>query len=207
MNGTCIIVGAGEFAEKTIEKRENDILIAADGGVKNLESIGIAPDIVVGDFDSLGYEPDFENLIRLPKEKDLTDTAVAIETGLSQGYKKFRIFGGTGGRTDHTIANIQNIVNLAKKGFYAELVDEKQVYTALVNGEISFDESYLGYISVFSYSDISNGVFESGLKYNLNNETLYSTNPIGVSNEFIGKKTKVGVKDGILLIIYDRQDK
>lgn len=205
MNGRCIIVGAGEFSETAIEKGLNDIIIAADGGVRNLESIKVTPDIVVGDFDSLGYMPDYKEVICLPKEKDMTDTAAAIEIGLNRGYKKFRIFGGTGGRTDHTIANIQCIVSLAEKGYCAELIDKNQIYTALVNNEIYFDESHKGYISVFSYSDISYGVFESGLKYNLDNEMLCNTNPIGVSNEFIGKPAKISVEDGILLIIYDRK--
>ncbi len=205
MKKICNIVGAGNFSEKQIILNENDIIIAADGGLSSLDKIGVIPDFIIGDFDSLSYKPDCDNVKILPCEKDITDTAAAIEEGINRGYKNFRIYGGTGGREDHTIANIQNLVKLTKMGFRGEIVDKNKVITAIKDGIIEFDESYIGFISVFSHSDKSEGVSLTGLKYSLDNAALKNSEPLGVSNEFTEKRACIEVKNGILLIIYDRK--
>ncbi len=204
MDKICNIIGAGDFFEKEIVCRENDIIIAADGGLLSLEKIGAAPDYIIGDFDSLKYKPQGENVTVLPCEKDITDTQAGINKGIELGFKSFRIFGGTGGREDHTIANIQSLVSLAKMGYKGEIADKNKIITAINNGEIEFDENKSGIVSVFSHSDKSEGVSESGLKYTLSNAVLTNDKPLGVSNEFIGKKATISVKRGTLLIIYDR---
>lgn len=204
--GICYIVGAGDFSESEIKLGGGDLLIAADGGYENLRKIGAKPHIVIGDFDSLDIRPEGDT-ITLPREKDITDTAAALDEGMARGYKKFRIFGGTGGREEHTIANIQNVAKLSQMGCFCEILDKSRVITAVCNGEIEFDESHKGFISVFSHSDMSEGVSENGLKYKLDNVTLKNCEPLGVSNEFIGQKAKISVKRGTLIIIYDRQDR
>jgi len=204
MNGKCIIIGAGDFDEISIKKDFDDFVIVADGGLKNAEKISLCPDLIIGDFDSLGYEPHFENMIKLPVKKDVTDTAAAIEIGIKKGCKKFEIYGGTGGREDHTIANIQNMINLVIRGFEAKIISNKQVFTAIYNNSMSFNEDNKGYISVFSYSEISKGVTIRNLKYCIDDAILRSDNPLGVSNEFVGKVSEIKVDNGTLLIIYDR---
>lgn len=206
MEKICHIVGAGDFFEEKILCGENDIIIAADGGLKSLEGIGITPDFIIGDFDSLSYKPKHKNVIALPCEKDITDTQAAIEKGIKENCDYFKIYGGTGGREDHTIANIQNLVNLSKKGYRGEMIDKDKVITVLHNGKLNFDKNYKGFISVFSHSDISEGVSETGLKYTLNSVMLTNSEPLGVSNEFTGESAAVEVKNGTLLIIYDRQN-
>lgn len=201
----CNIVGAGDFFERKIVCGENDIIIAADGGLLSLEKIGAVPNFIIGDFDSLTYLPRNENMKVLPCEKDITDMAAAIEEGIKRGFLKFRIFGGTGGREDHTIANIQNLVKLTKMGFSGEIVDKDRIITIVCNGKICFDETFKGFISVFSHSDKASGVYETGLKYGLENAVLTNCEPLGVSNEFIGEKAEIKVENGILLIMYDRQ--
>ena len=69
---------------------------------------------------------------------------------------------------------------------------------------MSFSSKYKGYVSVFSYSDISSGVCIEGLKYTLNNAVLTNDIPLGVSNEFIGRYAEIGVENGTLLIFYDK---
>ncbi len=204
MNGKCIIVGAGDFSENEILRSNDDLLIAADGGLIGLNLIGVTPDIIIGDFDSLNFIPDFEGIIKLPAEKDVTDTAAAVEIGLQKGYREFQIYGGTGGRIDHTIANIQLIISLIKRGYRAEIIGNDRIYTGLCNDKIIFDDKHRGYISVFSHSDVSSGVSERGLKYTLEDAVLRNDEPLGVSNEFIGCVAEIGVRQGALLIIYER---
>ncbi len=200
---TCFIFGAGECESAEIKKNEYDIIIAADGGYETALKNGIKPDYVIGDFDSLGYIPESENIIKLKPEKDFTDMYSAVEKGIKLGYKRFVIYGATGGRADHTLANYQLAAMLAEKGCNAELINGKQVVAALHNGEMRFDKSLKGYISVFAHSDVCTGVYEKGLKYELENAELKNTFALGVSNEFIGKESIVSVETGTLIIIYN----
>ncbi len=204
MEKICNIVGGGDFSETEIKLDDEDILIAADFGLSYIEKLNLVPDFIVGDFDSLSYKPKTDNLLILPREKDITDTAAAINEGFSRGFRRFRIFGGTGGREDHTIANIQNLVKLTKAGAHGEIIGNKYIITAITNEKIEFDDKKRGFISVFSHSDKSEGVTEIGLKYAISNATLTNLEPLGVSNEFLGRRASVEVKNGTLLIIYDR---
>jgi len=100
--GRCYIAGAGEFVENELPIA-SDFVIAADGGYTELVGRGIVPDLVVGDFDSLGTAPDHPNIVFSPVEKDDTDMMLAVRQGLDRGYMSFIINGGVGGRLDHTL--------------------------------------------------------------------------------------------------------
>ncbi len=204
MEKICNIIGAGDFFEKEIPLSPNDIIIGADGGVKAIEKIGITPDYIIGDFDSLKYTPKGENVIALPCEKDITDTRACISKGLELGFKRFRIYGGTGGREEHTLANIQSLAWLTKMGCRGEIIDKDKVITAISKGKIEFEKGRGGFVSVFSHTNKAKGVCEKGLKYTLSNATLTNREPLGVSNEFTGERAEISVKKGILIIIYDR---
>ena len=79
--GICYVVGAGENYGLDFEPEKEDFVIAADAGLRYLEEIGIAADLIVGDFDTLQYIPQRENVLELPAEKDDTDMAIAIKIG------------------------------------------------------------------------------------------------------------------------------
>lgn len=197
----CYVVGAGEFYNHKITRTDHDLVIAVDGGYDYLNPLNIQPDIVIGDFDSLQKKPIHPHIIELPKEKDDTDMAAALNEGLKQGYKNFKIYGGMGGRFSHTIANIQCLAYLAENNAQGFLYGENEVTTAIANGCIEFDSSHSGYISVFAHSDIAEGVCLKGLKYKLDNATLSNKIPLGISNEFIGEDSSISVEKGILIII------
>ena len=104
----CYIFGAGSFYGLTARPRAGDFTIAADGGWLACRKTEVIPDLLLGDFDSLSAQPDFPNILRVPVEKDDTDTMLAVKTGLERGETEFHIYGGMGGRrTDHTVANFQ----------------------------------------------------------------------------------------------------
>ena len=114
----------------------------------------------------------------------------------------FHIYGGTGGRMDHTIANMQLLAELSQKGKQGFLFGRDCVMTALTNGELLFPEGIWGYVSVFAHSDQAVGVTLSGLKYPLKDAVLKNTYSLGVSNELRGQKSKISVEKGTLLISY-----
>ena len=106
MKPACTVVGAMEPGPMVLAP---GLVIAADGGLAHLKAQGAAPDLTVGDFDSLGYVPD-GNVIRHPPEKDDTDTMLALRLGLERGYDTFVLYGCLGGRMDHAYANFQAVL-------------------------------------------------------------------------------------------------
>ncbi|MCM1363740.1 MAG: thiamine diphosphokinase [Faecalibacterium sp.] len=199
--GICYIIGAGESDVINIEKRADDFVICADGGADAAERNGITPDLFVGDFDSLGRVPKGENVIVHPTEKDETDSLLAVNCGLERGYKDFIMYGMLGGRLDHTYANIQLLMYLCEKDAIGTLIGCGYKITAIKNSRVDYDETESGMISVFSFIPESRGITISGLKYEVSDFTLKSTFPMAVSNEFLGKKSYIEVKDGALIIM------
>jgi len=196
----CFIVGAGDYSGG-VPKR-GDFIIAADGGYTALVSRGITPDLVVGDFDSLGGVPDHPNIIQSPAEKDDTDMMLAIKQGIKRGCRTFIIDGALGGRLDHTLANIQLLTYLAQNGARGVLLGRDICITALKNGAAGFNADASGCISVFSAGGKAGGVTLEGLKYPLAEATLSSDYPVGVSNEFIGAPARISVSDGVIIVTW-----
>ena len=201
IRAVCHIICAGEFSGGFVGLRTGDSVIAVDGGLRYLEKLKITPDLIIGDFDSLGYVPDTGNIIKLSTEKDDTDTMAAVRAGFDMGFSVFYIHYGMGGRLDHTIANIQTLAFIQQNRGFGLLFGVKE-RAVLVDKSIGFSEQMKGYISVFSYTSEATGVFLEGLKYGLENGVLTNSFPVGCSNEFIGQKSCISIKEGTLLIIF-----
>lgn len=207
MENICYIIGAGDVPDRTdIKPCDGDFIICADGGFRHNTLLGKMCDLVVGDFDSLGENPDFKNKVVLPCEKDFTDMKVAVDEGLMRGYRSFVLFGALGGeRYDHSVANISLLSYICSKGAIAEIRHEDKIFKAFADGEVILPASLKGYISVFSLCDESEGVTIEGLKYEVKDVNLRLDTPLGVSNEFTGKEAKISVKKGRLLVVYNVQ--
>ena len=202
--GICYIIGAGEDCGLDFVPTGDDLVIAADGGYAVTRKAGIRPNLVVGDFDSLGAAPEGECVITLPVVKDVTDTWAAIELGRERGYRSFRLYGCTGGRFDHTMANIQTLAALASRGLEGWLVGEDQLITAIAQKTVEFGPEYRGFFSVFAYTERCTGVSLKGLKYELENAELTSLFPLGVSNEFVGRPASDTIGEGIAILVMER---
>ena len=203
MDGSCYIIGAGDFFGFVRKPGAGDYVIAADAGYKHCLNEGVTPDLVVGDFDSLGAAPDFPNIVQMPVEKDDTDTLHAMRIGLERGYKRFEIYGGTGGaRADHTLSNLQCLLFLVKNGARGTLYGNGILYTVIHNESAEFSPESRGDFSVFCFDGQARGVCEEGFKYSLHDAVVTSDFPIGVSNSFTGKPAKISVADGTLILYY-----
>ena len=128
---TCVIVGAGSFDGMSILPEQDDLIIAADGGYAYLKQMEIEPDVLLGDFDSLEIVPEHRHLIRHSPIKDDTDMALAAAYAREQGCSRFLIYGGLGGRLDHTIANLQLLTGLSRNGAEVYLIGEGVIITAI----------------------------------------------------------------------------
>ena len=199
----CIIFCAAEFDTLAEPIARGDYIIAADGGYSHVQKLGLEPDCVLGDFDSLGYIPDHAKLF--PVEKDDTDAMLAVRRGLSLGYDRFLLYGSLDGpRLDHTVANFQTLLFLADHGAQGYLIGRDYIVTAIKNDTLTFPENAHGILSVFCMGGDAKGVTLENLKYPLENGTLSAGFPLGVSNHFTGKPAAVTVAEGKLLLLFDR---
>ena len=205
MDGRCIIVGAGDFYGFHSMPAPGDYLIAADAGYRWCTQQQVIPDLVVGDFDSLKNAPDHPNIIRLPVEKDDTDTLAAIRLGLEKGYRQFELYGVTGGRVDHTIANLQCLLFLHRHGARGTMYGNGIVYRGICCETVSFPASARGGFSLFCLDGTARGVTIRGMKYETTDAVITSDYPVGCSNSFRGIPSSVTVEDGSLIAIYSEK--
>ena len=210
MKGKCIVVCAGDLTLGEVPVSEDDFVIAVDGGLSYCGLLQLEPDLIIGDFDSVNdseaeavraLEQEVpERILRLPCEKDDTDTIAALKEGLKRGYRDFRLYAATGGRFDHTFANIQCLLFLKAHDATGYLVDGAGMMFAIQNESVTFRETMEGTVSLFSMEkETRGGVTIEGLKYTLNDAVVTNDFPIGISNEFIGEKATITVEDGTLV--------
>ena len=200
----CVIFCAAGFDGLARPIGPDAYVIAADGGLRHTENLGLTPNAVLGDFDSLGYTPKGAGVF--PVEKDDTDAMLAVRLGLERGCDEFLLYGSLDGpRLDHTVANFQTLQFLADHGAVGYLIGNTTIVTVVKNGKIIFPAGLSGTISVFCMGKDAEGVIERGLFYGLENGVLTSGFPLGVSNHFTGEAAEISVKNGSLLVLWERK--
>ncbi len=195
------IVGAAAYCAP-FSPAADDLVAAADGGLMHLRARGITPALTVGDFDSLPIPPEGDEVCTFPVEKDDTDTMLAVKLLWERGVREFRLLACTGGRSDHTLANLQTLLWVARRGGRAVLCGEGECFAVLQNGGAHFSAETKGTLSVFAQGGEAGGVTLQGVQYPLENGTLTADFPLGVSNRFIGTPAAVRVQDGALLLYW-----
>lgn len=212
----CILIGAGDCNVQKIETKPEDFVIAVDGGYDTCRKYDIVPDLIVGDFDS-AQESDMpqiaeiakiapDHVVVLPTEKDDTDMLAAIRIGLLEGCQEFRIYGGMGGRLEHTLANLQCLIYLKQCSAVGYLMDDKTTAFVMQNETVWFKPEGKGFLSLFSLGEKASGVTIRNLKYEMQDGEMTNSFPIGISNEFIGKRSSVTVEQGMLAVILSEKN-
>ena len=201
----CVIFCAAECDGLARPIGQDAFVIAADGGLRHTQSLNITPNAVLGDFDSLGFCPEGANVF--PVEKDDTDAMLAVRLGLRRGCDEFLLYGSLDGpRLDHTVANFQTLQYLADHGAVGYLIGNTTMVTVVKNGKITFPAGCSGTVSVFCMGQDAEGVTETGLFYGIEDGVFTSGFPLGVSNHFTGGKAEISVKNGSLLVLWEKQN-
>ena len=205
----CVIVAAGEihnYGSAISFLRKDDYFIFCDGGLSHAESLGIKPNLIVGDFDSCDsdvlskYEEQCE-IIKLPREKDDTDTLYAVKLALERGYNDFLLLGAMGGRFDHALGNISILLYLEGLGKKAVLIDDYSVMQIAGSKPLLIEEN-CSYFSVLTVAGDVSGVTIKNAKYPLENASLSADFQLGISNEVLpGKVAEVSVEHGRVLVV------
>ncbi len=203
--GKCLIFCAAEFEGLVLPVEDGDYLLAADGGLRHLEQLNLTPHGILGDFDSLGYVPTGAQVF--PVEKDDTDAMLAARKGLQLGYEEFLFYGALDGpRLDHTVANFQTLQFLADRGARGYLIGNDWIVTVIRNETLLFPAEAEGTVSLFCLGADAEGITLENLYYPLENGTLTSGFPLGVSNHFTGKAARITVGKGNVLAMWERKN-
>lgn len=201
------------FIKKEIEKKQDILLIAADRGLDFLLEAGVLPTVAIGDFDSLSMSgkeylerAGKTEIIRLKPEKDDSDTQSALMYAAGKGAKNIAIFGATGTRIDHLMANLGLLLLGEKRKLHVEIFDAYNRISLAGNGEILEREKQFGnYVSFFSIGGDVTGLTLEGFKYPLQEYHLKMEDcGLTVSNEIVEERAKITFSSGKLLMIMSR---
>lgn len=217
-NRKCVIVGAAQIHNYKKIKRyfsKDDFFIFCDGGLNHQKKLGVKPNLIVGDFDSYnfrGLSPRKTNkfdrgqtskIIKLPHEKDDTDSFFACKQGVQLGFSKFLLLGVVGGRFDHSLVNISILLYLQEHQKNALLIDDFSEMQLVEKNEILIPDSF-SYFSLLCIDGDVSGVTIKNAKFPLENAEIKTSFQYACSNEVIkGKSASVSVQKGTLLLIKD----
>lgn len=184
-------------------------IVACDAGYRNAETLGVVPDLIVGDFDSAPQPPvRHERTIVLPHVKDDTDTHFAARWLWQHGCREVTFLGALGGqRFEHTVANLHTALFLAKNGVQVLLADERSELRILCPGQpMTLERKGWTYLSLFPLDGPLTGVEEQGVFYPLRDAVLTPDYPLGVSNEFTAPQAVLSCRAGHGLVVLSRAD-
>lgn len=204
LTNRCLILGGGEIKNYTAVAAQTDydtLVLCADSGFSHCEKLGIKPDFIVGDMDSIASAPENIAVLEYPAEKDYTDSTLAMHTAVKHGCKNIIMAGMLGGRYDHGMANLQNLAWCAGNGIQAKITDGITEIFAVADGTIIIEACEDSYFSVFSLTTVSEGVTVLGGKYPLDNYDLRFDDPRAVSNEFAAEAAEISVRSGTVAIV------
>jgi thiamine pyrophosphokinase len=207
-----IIISGGRFGDPIFFKKKiaeigDSLIIVCDGGVRHLQKLGIKPDVIIGDMDSIeparltSYSAQGVKVIKYPANKDFTDTELALDYALDLKPAAVYIWAALGGRLDHTLANVFLLLKGKDAGIKTYLLDE-YCEAFIVDKEAAFVDAKGVIVSLFAFSSKVEGLSLSGFVYSLKDAVLTMGESIGISNIINKAHAKISVRAGNLLVIH-----
>jgi thiamine pyrophosphokinase len=210
-NTVVIIAGSGienmEFLRQRIEEAAPEAILCADGGARYAHALGLTPDLIIGDMDSLddgllrAFEKEGVAVARYPDRKDETDTQLALTRALAMSPGEILIFGALGKRLDHTLANLGLLMMGLEKGVSIKLLAEDyEVFAVAGRATVSGEKGQT--VSVFPWGGEARGITLEGFEYPLEDATMTLGRPYGISNRLTTGEGLIKVDVGCLLVIH-----
>lgn len=211
----ALIISGGRlgdvFTLSYMEEHHFDLTIAVDAGMGFFYRREMAPDFIVGDFDSVNprilqkyteMEKGRPRILQFQPEKDETDTELAVRTAMEQGCTRIHILGATGSRMDHALGNIHLLGMAMEQGVEAFLADANNRIRMVNQGLVlRKEEQYGDYVSLLPFTPQVTGLTLKGFKYLVEDFTMECYHSLGVSNEIVKEQAEISFQDGVLLVI------
>jgi len=206
----AVVVADGDPAPEDAELvRRADLLVAADGGARWIQSLGVVPHLVVGDLDSLdqatiaGLSGAGARVERYPSDKDASDTELAVEAALKAGAEQVVVLGALGGsRVDHELANVLLLADPALSGTGMRLQRDGTLARAVNGpGTLELEVGVGATVTLLPIGGGAVGVTTRGLRYPLEDEPLAVGRSRGLSNVVTEENASVSLRAGTLLVI------
>lgn len=210
---TCLIITGGpidlRFAGDFLKKRSFNKIIAVDAGLEAVKALGLLPDVIVGDFDTVDQTvlSEFRKQEHIvwevhQPEKDETDTELAFNRAMAAGCGEIAVLGATGGRLDHMIGNIHLLYPCLQKGIFAYLLDPQNKVYLLDEGKDFFKETLWGkYVSFLPLSQEVKGITLTGFRYPLREKDIEIGTSLCISNELAGEEARIEFREGVLICV------
>jgi thiamine pyrophosphokinase len=203
-----IIFANGELPDLEAARKlllPDDLVICADGGTRHALALGLIPQVIIGDMDSLpqGFDPStFQGeFIQVSEDKNETDLELALNHALSFHPHAIVIIAALGGRLDQTLGNISLITDPKLSTFDIRLADGvEEIF--LCRDQANVKGGSGDTVSLIPWGGEVSGVQTENLKWLLRSETLYPYKTRGISNEMLGEEASVKIKSGLLLIVH-----
>lgn len=199
----AVIIGGGSIKRHDYIRsfiKDNDTVICADGGYDHAVKIGIKPDIVLGDMDSVRNDYSDERYEKFPVEKDWTDSELAVNYVIDRGFDSAVLLGCTGTRGDHSLSNIFLLRHLEKNGVSAVLIDDNNmIYMPENSIELTGKKGDI--VSVVPVSETVTGYTTEGLYYRAENAVLEFGKTLANSNSMNGEKCRISWRTGTAVVI------
>ena len=210
----CILLN-GEIKDysiisKYIKNEKYDYIICADGGANHLYNMGIIPNYIIGDLDSIDkdvinyYKKQNVLFEKFPSKKNETDSELCILLAKKLGAEKIDLFATLGGRIDHTLANINLLYYIREQKIVPRIISEKEDIYIAINESIQIKGKKEDIISIIPIKGDVKGITLENLEYPLNDYNMKYFTPLGISNIMLSDECSVTVKEGSVLIIRNK---
>ncbi len=188
--------------------KDDDLTVVADGAMRYVKGHFI-PDVLVGDYDSLGFFPkgnEAKEVLTFPCEKDFTDGSIAVKLAVERGANQLVILGALGGRADHFYANLSLLHYAESLGATAEIIDEN-TKIRLISGKTKACVGKNSIVSIVPFFDSVHILSTKGLKYSADGITLTKLrSDLGVSNQAIEDVIEIETDGKALLFITENEE-
>ncbi len=207
----CIILNGEiknyDYINSIISNASYDYIICSDGGANHAYNMNILPDYIIGDLDSTSkdiiayYKSKNVKFKKFPTKKDETDTELSIKLSEKLNAKQIDLIGALGGRIDHTIANINLLYYIRKKGIKPRIITDKEEVYIAIDEELTIDGKKGDIVSILPIRNDAKGITLKNLEYPLENQDIEFSTPLGISNVMTDSSCNIKVNEGSIIII------
>ena len=191
-----------DYIRDVMDYNTYELIIAVDGGANHLYRLGIMPNYILGDLDSID-----DDIRSYYEASDETDAELAVWRVEEEGLLGIDIYAALGGRIDHELANIQLLYYILDRGMYPRIISEREEIYILRNEEMNLKGSIGDIVSIIPVKGDARGITLANMEYSVEELDLKYSVTRGISNVMLAEDAYINVRDGCILVIKNIKNK